>query len=79
MQTKASQIIKPLVRADFYEMLFELEMILRPKPTQRDEDDAQEFLRILIPDESLAKKCPNNPEAEEDRVAADQQEDINYV
>ena len=33
MQTLASQMIKPLGPNDIYEMLFELEMILRPKPT----------------------------------------------
>ena len=38
-----------LERKDFREMLLDLEMILRPVPVRRDEDDAQEFLDILFP------------------------------
>lgn len=40
MQTKAAQTIVPLGREAFHEMLFDLEMILRPVPSKRDEEDA---------------------------------------
>ena len=41
-----------LGRSDFREMLFDLEMILRPVPSKRDEQDAQDFLDILFNGES---------------------------
>ena len=71
MQTLASQMIKPLGHNDFYEMLFELEMILRPKPTKRDEQDAQEFIEILLRD---AEGSLNAAAAGERRDVADIQQ-----
>lgn len=40
MQKRAAQSIVLLTRDDFYLMLFELEMLLRPIPSQRDVQDA---------------------------------------
>ena len=56
MQTKAAQTIKLLTRTDFYEMLIELSMLIGPEPTQRDKQDAQAFLDILLPPEGANKE-----------------------
>mgnify|MGYP007082951548 CR=1 FL=1 len=52
MQRRAAQSIVMLTKEDFHEMLFDLEMILRPVPSYRDEKDAQELLSILFPPEA---------------------------
>ena len=40
LQKRACQLIRRLERQDFYEMLLELDMLIGPVPSKRDELDA---------------------------------------
>ena len=49
LKRRAEQSIVELEREDFRNFLFQLEMLLGPKPVKRDEQDAQDFLDLLFP------------------------------
>lgn len=64
MQASAAHLIRPLTRADFFQMLLDLNMLAGPSPSKRDNEDAQAFLSILFSQTNPACQPENDVPAD---------------